>query len=444
MKIPATPPTMEELREEFTSPSRFLEIWQVASSASKQTKYLHWQKLRYRKPPGDLNPREWWFVVKLHRQGLAKTIPWDVGDGKPFHYVLADPIPKRLHEIDLQLGGAIGVSKRILNAEGQDQYLMRSLTDEAITSSQLEGARTSLVVAREMIRSGRKPDTLSEKMILNNFNTMKSIAQYKKERLSPELVLEIHRSVTQGTLDKPDGAGRLRFVHEHVVVDDMYGQVFHKPPSGDQLEQRLAEMCEFANTKNEDEFLHPVIRSIILHFWLAYIHPFVDGNGRTARALFYWSMLHQNYWLCEYLSISEIIHTGPSKYGMAFLYTETDDNDLTYFILYHLDVIHRAIKQLDNFVKRKERRIDTTNQLLRGQMGLNSRQRALLGHALRHPGYIYTIKLHRSYHSVVNQTARTDLHELVDRELLTSEKVGRTWNFRPIADLEQHILEFSS
>ena len=60
-------------------------------------------------------------------------------------------------------------------------------------------------------------------------------------------------------------------------------------------------------------FIHPMIRSIILHFWLAYDHPFVDGNGRTARALFYWSMLRHGYWLFEFISISQIILKGPDQ-----------------------------------------------------------------------------------------------------------------------------------
>src|SRR5205814_10028127 len=58
---------------------------------------------------------------------------------------------------------------------------------------------------------------------------------------------------------------------------------------------------------------HPMVRSMILHFWLAYDHPFVDGNGRTARALFYWSMLRNGYWMFEYITISKIILSGPDR-----------------------------------------------------------------------------------------------------------------------------------
>ena len=57
---------------------------------------------------------------------------------------------------------------------------------------------------------------------------------------------------------------------------------------------------------------------------LAFIHPFVDGNGRTARSLVYWYMMKKGYWLTEYLSISRIIYRNKAQYEKAFLYTEAD------------------------------------------------------------------------------------------------------------------------
>ena len=290
-----------------------------------------------------------------------------------------------------------------------------------------------------MIQTGRPPRDKSEQMILNNFKTMQRIGKLKTQPLSKELVLEIHRLVTDKTMDDPSEAGRFRKPNEQIYIGDMYNEVYYKPPKAEQLENRMAAMCDFANSKIPKRFIHPVIRSIILHFWLAYDHPFLDGNGRTARALFYWSMLRNGFWLFEFISISQIIHNAPIKYYRAFLDTETDDNDLTYFIVYHLDVIQKAIEKLHKYIERKTLRLRALESQLRGFTMLNHRQRSLISYALRHPNQSFTIRSHQTSHKVVYQTSRLDLLNLKKRGLLKSSKVGRTWYFTPVVDMEKRL-----
>jgi Fic family protein len=198
-------------------------------------------------------------------------------------------------------------------------------------------------------------------------------------------------------------------------------------------------MCEFANEDSAEPYLHPVLRAIFLHFWLAYDHPFVDGNGRTARALFYWSMLRRGYWLMWFVSVSRFLTKAPARYPRSFLYSETDENDLTYFLLFQLEILRRAIDELHTFLARKTREIQAVERLLRPSVGLNHRQLALLGHAIRHPDATYTIESHQRSHDVVYQTARTDLHELADKGLLVRRKVGRRFVYSPPPDLTDRL-----
>ncbi len=443
MKIPQKPPTTKELLAEVAASGRLDAITaQFMSQEPAGGEYLHWDQLRHRNPPHDWSHREWWLAFKLKRTMQYKRVPLTDVSGNPFVYVLSDPIPEWLQEIDQGAAGRVAMPEPITNSETKDRYLVSSLIEEAITSSQLEGAATTRRVAREMIRTRRPPRDQSERMILNNFSTMQRITKLKKERLTKDLVLEIHRWVTDQTLDDPSGVGRFRRADEpRVVVDPLGPTVFHTPPPASELEQRMEAMCDFANGKTPREFLHPVLRSIILHFWLAYDHPFLDGNGRTARALFYWSMLHHGFWLCEFIGISQIIVKAPTKYVLAFLYTEIDENGLTYFLLYHLKVIQHAIDQLYAYIKRKTTQLQLLERELRGMGVLNHRQRAVIGHAFRHPHYRYSIESHRISHGVVYQTARTDLLDLVERGLFTSQKIGRTWHFTPVADLEKRLRE---
>jgi Fic family protein len=440
MKMPKKPPDVGDIwKQLMKNPERLVHILTESPSTSVEGKYLHWNKLRYYSPPEGLSHKEWWLAIKLRRQSLFKEVPLQDKNGKPFKHLEVDPIPERLHKIDQGYGGFIRMPEQITNPDTKDQYYVSSLIQEAITSSQLEGAATTREIAKEMIKTGRAPRDKSEQMILNNFNTMWRIGKLKDEPLSKELVFHLHQIITDKTLEDKSGAGRFRKANERIVVVDPYNEIFHEPPPAEQLEERIAAMCDFANGKSPTGFIHPVIRSIILHFWLAYDHPFVDGNGRTARALFYWSMLRNGFWLFEFISISQIIIHQPAKYGRAFLYTETDDNDLTYFILYHLEVIQRAIKELHEYIKRKTEKLQAIERELRGITILNHRQRALISHALRHPNHQYTIRSHQISHNVVYQTSRLDLLELESRGLLSSQKIRRTWFFTPVSDLEEKL-----
>ncbi|MDA8382579.1 MAG: Fic family protein [Betaproteobacteria bacterium] len=205
----------------------------------------------------------------------------------------------------------------------------------------------------------------------------------------------------------------------------------------------MKRLCRFANDKNTEPFMHPAIRAIILHFMLGYDHPFTDGNGRTARTLFYWSMLNQGYWLTEYLSISRILKAAPADYARAYLYTETDGGDITYFIVHQLKTIVRAIGDLHEYLARKIDEVHEIEEMIRKsptlRTRLNHRQIALLGHALRRPNANYRVEGHRKSHDVTYDTARTDLLELAELRLLEKSRVGRAFVFVSPANLSERL-----
>ena len=446
MKRPHSPPAVPP-NESLALPTKILgAILGEAVRSEAEGKYRHWDTVRHLAPPAGFTREQWWGATKLVRQPALKPLPLRDSASKPFRYAVTDMIARLLHEIDLGAGGNIGLPDPIANPQTRSQYVMHSLFQEAVTSSQLEGAATTRAAAKEMLRTGRPPRTRGERMILNNYLTMQRIAEWKERPLDESLLFEMHRMVTDGTLDDPGAAGRLRRSDEKITVQDVItGEVFHSPPPANQLEDRLKALCEFANGSILDvgkplgRFVHPAVRAILLHFWLAYDHPFVDGNGRTARALFYWSMLRQRYWLFEFVSISEILVKAPAKYARSFLCTETDDNDVTYFLLYQCEVIRRAIASLHDYIDRKSKELRETETLLRGTSELNRRQQALVTHALRNPGARYSIEGHRRSHAIVYETARYDLMALAKLGLLETRKAGRAFSFIAPPDLAERL-----
>jgi Fic family protein len=430
MKLPFPPKDLSNLfKQEAANLGKILE---VANTPTPDGKYLHWDNLRHRKPPANLTNEQWWLGVKFARFGLRREIPMKDKAGLAFSFSMPPLITEYLHEIDSRGSGRIAMPTEVTNPQTRTRFLVRSLIEEAITSSQLEGASTTRQQAMDMFRSGRAPLDRSEQMIFNNLKGMEFIRTHQDDELTPDLVKAIHREMMQGTIADAD-LGRLQTPKEKrvFVASNSADLILHVPPPAGQLPTRLKAMCKFANATNGKEFLHPVVRAILLHFWLAYDHPFVDGNGRTARALFYWSMLHSDYWMFEFISISSILRKASAQYANSFLLTETDANDATYFIDYQLQAIRRALQTLEKYLERKTREIQKAESLLRNYDDLNYRQLALLSHALRKPDANFTISSHRSSHRVAYATARADLLQLVERGLLEKRTQGVALHFNP-------------
>ena len=430
---------------EIPSPERFAALTTLARSAGRRHEYLHWDKLRHLPAPGGLTHREWWLIIKLARHDALRDVGLTDALGRPFRFFVPEVALEALHAIDRDsvgdhgTGGKAEAIGQIANLKHRNLLFTSSLMEEAITSSQLEGAVTTRQVAAEMIRSGRKPRDASERMILNNYRTMRRIQELKESELTQSLVFDVHRMVTEDTLEDPTAAGRFRRADEKVVVSGKYGDVVHTPPIATELSHRMAAMCSFANGHTPDFFVHPMVRAILLHFWLAFDHPFVDGNGRTARALFYWSMLRQGYWLFEFISISHILRKAPFKYVRSFLYTETDDNDLTYFVVAQADVIMQAFKELRAYIDRKTAKTLEAEATIRPLDLFNHRQAAVIIEAVKSPGQRHTIKSHQNTYGVVYQTARTDLLDLAHRGVLELTKRGKEMVFRVPQDVGERL-----
>ena len=450
MKIPLKPPKFDGLIAKIIgkNPQRIVHVLSLGVHPDPKGRYYHWDKLRHLAPPDDLTTEEWWVAVKFARKALYRPIPHTEVRGEPFQYAQPDIVQRLLHQITRDASGAIQSPEAVTNPDTKDTYLVNSLIEEAITSSQLEGASTTRKVAKEMIRQNREPKDNSEKMIVNNYHAMQFVSQVKNERLTSGMIFELHRLLTQGTLENPKAIGRLRTTDDIYVGDERDATTLHIPPKASELKRRIENICEFANDSHSATFLHPVVKAILLHFMLAYDHPFEDGNGRTARALFYWCMLNQGYWLIEFISISRILKSAPAEYNRSYLYTETDDNDATYFIAHQLEVIVRAIGDLHIYLDKKAKEIRTVENVLKKSPRiinlLNHRQVALLNRALKKPHSTFYVESHRSSHNVTYQTARTDLLSLEKLGLLEKSKAGKAFAFTVPDDLRKRLENMDS
>lgn len=381
--------------------------------------YEYWDKAKYKKLPEGFTPQMLWTNVKASR--LRSTIP--VWNKYGINLCVTSQMQRLCHEFDMKFGSFWEVEGNSQSAE-KKYYLSSSLMEEAIYSSKMEGASTTRIVAKDMLRKKKSPQNKSQQMIVNNYNTIQYIVEHKEQPLTEELLLTIHRLMTEKTLDNPEDAGRFRTNDKVVVADMVEGDIIYTPPSFQEIPEFVESLCNFFNNDNPRTFIHPIIRGIIVHFMLAFMHPFVDGNGRTARALFYWYMLKEGYKLTEYMSISRVIAKSKENYEKSFRYVKNDGNDMGYFVAYNLKALETSFQQLREYIQRKQQEKKAASTFMMAG-NINYRQAIVLQRLKDEPDTIFTVKDVQELFSVSSMTARKDLADLVQQGYLTEIAINK-------------------
>lgn len=387
------------------------KVQEVVNKVNETFEY--WDTIKYKRCPEGCTPQQLWTYVKAARVKSMMSVWGKYG----ITLTLTNQMQRMCHEIDMNWGGSWGTDS-IIGDENKEQYLVGSLMEEAIYSSQMEGAATIRKVAKEMLRKKMTPKDKSQQMIANNYQTIQFIVSHKDALLTPELLLQIHQLMTEHTMQNPQEAGCFRSNNDVVVENGITHETVHIPPTYEEIPNFVEDLCRFFNEQDAPQFIHPIIRGIIIHFMVAYVHPFADGNGRTARALFYWYMLKQGYWLTEYLSISRVIAKSKKSYEKAFLYTEADGMDMGYFVAYNMRVLQQSFKQLQDYIKRKQEEKRAANSFLR--IGnINARQAQIIKMFADDSNLVVTIADLQAKFLVSPTTAKADVVGLMNMGLLS-------------------------
>ncbi len=414
------------LERSFTSP----ELSKLIKKA--QDAYLYWDTFKYQPVPDGFTSEEAWAILKLNRSSLYEKTPVKSVDGHFFDLAMVNSLQQKLNFIDTH---TLSFFKDTKFSESEEyKFIIAGLTEEAIATSQIEGANTTRKVAKEMLASQRKPRTKSEQMIVNSYQIMQKIEAWKDLDLSLDMLLDIQSIVTEKACDHEGDQGRFRIDDDNIVVTDrLTGEIIHTPPCVHDMYTGLSDLIKYVNMHEEESggnFIHPVVKASIIHFWIAYLHPFPDGNGRTARAVFYWYLLKKNYGLIRYLSVSRAIVHSRKKYDNAFIYSECE-YDLTYFLLYVAESFKISIEKFIEYVHEKIGESELFKKMADNLQEFNPRQIALLNYFMNHEDGTTEVAIHQAKHGISRQTAHTDLITLVKKGLLTQTSKKRKFVFVP-------------
>lgn len=409
-----------------------------------QKEYLYWDSFKHQPIPVGFTAEEVWAFLKLTRNGQFQKTPIRAVGGEFFRFNLVNSLYQKLNYIDTYASGFIRTFSEAKPTEQQkNKFIITSLAEEAIATSQIEGANTTRKAAKEMLETKRPPKNKGEQMVINSYQVMQKLDAWKKLDLGKEMLLEIQSQITEKTLDYPDQQGRFRKDSDCIVVSDrLTGEVVHTPPEEKMMLLELDRLIKFANEEEDDgEFIHPVIKGAILHFWLSYLHPFADGNGRTARAIFYWYLLKKDYWLVQYLSISRAIVQSRKGYDNAFIHSELDGYDMTYFNLFIVEAFKTSIVKFVEYFGEKIDESEKFKKVAQKLEGYNIRQVALLEYFLSHDKETIDVGTYQAKHGIARQTAYTDLLNLEKMGMFVKARKKRKYIFMPNTSLIKKLFQ---
>ncbi len=403
MRKPQTAPAISQIEP---SPGIFTDPESIGLATEYNARYLHWDRLQYYEC-GRFGRDNLWYLMKMMRSASAKTVSID---GLTLSFNVLDRFQGPLHQIDMALSTGLP-SMNGFNDKRRAVLSIGSMMEESIASSQIEGAATTTRDAKRMLRRNAVPKNSSERMILNNYRAMEFIRSNLDRDLSPELIKELHSIISHDTLESSEYEGMFRSDNSIAVRDVLTGETYHEPVSHELIVPMIGSLCDFAN--NDEDYIHPIIKGILIHFMVAYIHPFMDGNGRVSRSLFYWYTMRSGYTVMEYLSVSKAIREHKGDYEKAYQLCETDGNDVTYFIDYNIDMIMRAIGLFTDYLEAKIGERRAMRDLMDAE-GLTQRQADILISLMNSdsPQNLYELA---SGLGVSHQTVHNDLKVLIGK-----------------------------
>ena len=261
----------------------------------------------------------------------------------------------------------------------------------------------------------------------------------KDSLLSKEALLELQSILTKWVLEEKDKIWRFRKDSDEIVIQNHTWKIYHTPPKQEFLMQELDKFIDYANDKEDNNtFTHPFIKACVLHFWIWYLHPFCDWNWRTARAIFYWYLLKKWYWGFSYIPLSKIINDSRIQYENAYLYSEQDDYDLTYFIVYLANSTNRAIKEFSKYIERKIEKQKNFKNI----DWFNERQSKLIKYFLTYKDWFVNNFTHKNYYGIAINTAKSDLEWLFEKWFLEKKKIWKFVNYYPTENLYKNFKEY--
>ncbi|WP_409199293.1 Fic family protein [Methanobrevibacter sp. DSM 116169] len=296
----------------------------------------------------------------------------------------------------------------------------KAIIESSYNSTSIEGNPLDFKEVESLFNSNdliNSKISKSEQEVINYFNVLKNFDNYQEEypNFSKDFILSIHYELTKGLLKNPG-----QFRKTQVIIGNLKtGKLNFIPPKEEKIIPLINNFIDWLNKSSE---ISPVLISGISHYELVRIHPFVDGNGRTSRALSTYILSFKGFDFKKYFTLDEFYNKNRENYYNA-LRSADKTNDLTewleYFTFGFLQSINKVKEEVINLSKFSNKYNDI--------LELNEKEIKIL-HFIEENQYVKNKDIQELL-NVSSQSAYTYLNNLVKKNLISSSGEGRSTHY---------------
>lgn len=302
-----------------------------------------------------------------------------------------------------------------------------SLRREAIirsahSSTAIEGNRLSLEQVSDLAQGREVMATRKDKQeVLNYLRVLENIDKSSDgKKITEKNILNIHKQLTQETLENPSDCGAYR--NRYVVVGNrLTGEIIFRPPLNEDVPNLVKAMIAWLNSA-EAKALDPVIEAGIAHYEFVRIHPFVDGNGRTARVLATLILYLRGFDAKQFFSLDDYYDSDRPAYYKTLQSVDQKTLDLTNWLEYFIEGVKVSIAAVkERVIRLSSERLRRTKQ---GQIALTEKQMRIV-EFINQNGRI-TNRDVREMFKISSQAAHKELIKLVQLDVIKPVGKGRS------------------
>ncbi len=287
--------------------------------------FSNFKKLNY-KYPNDFSD-----FISILQDSYYETLPLKDTDGKSLVYL---PICTGIH-LD---------TVKLLYTAQTAAYGTKALEEEIMATSAIEQIDFSRDSVRNILK-GCAPKTEEEDRIYGLKKGFDFISK-RENKITEENLYALYQMVIGNYLPEENQLLPGRY-YRHAPVYIMSNKVEHSGISHEKLPDYMQNLIKFANAKDD---MNDLLKAGVLHFYLSYVHPYFDGNGRMARLVHMWYLIQQGYESTLFVPLSGFIEKSRKKYYDAYTLTEenrayADCLDVTPFLLYLIQNVYDKLKK---------------------------------------------------------------------------------------------------